>query len=93
MYREILSRFYIFICSVVVLVSMVANLFGWVNMTALLDYTWAILVLSFILSILGVVIKAIPMLDIHLLTKHTFMSIMKNTLYNMGYCKGNIVVI
>lgn len=81
-YRETLSRIYLFICSIIVVVSMVASLFSWVDVTVLLDYTWTILLLCFTLSIVSAMMK--EMLDIHLLTKHTFISIMKNTLY--GYC-------
>lgn len=82
-YRKNLVQIYIFICSLILVVSMMASLFRWVDVTVLLDYTWSILMLCFILNVVSAMTK-VTLGYIQLLSKDTFISIIKNTLY--AYC-------
>src|SRR5699024_12113637 len=80
-YSKILSQTYLLICSAIVVASMVANLFNLVDMEVLLDNSWTILILCIILSFSFTAIKLT--LNNYSLTRQTFISIFKNTLY--GY--------
>lgn len=87
-YSKILSQTYLLICSAIVVASMVANLFNLVDMEVLLDNSWTILILCIILSFSFTAIKLT--LNNYSLTRQTFISIFKNTLYGYVMIVGTL---
>src|SRR5699024_6692415 len=75
-------------CSAIVVASMVANLFNLVDMEVLLDNSWTILILCIILSFSFTAIKLT--LNNYSLTRQTFISILKNTLYGYVMIVGTL---
>src|SRR5699024_212056 len=87
-YSKILSQTYLLICSAIVVASMVANLFNLVDMEVLLDNSWTILILCIILSFSFTAIK-LTLIN-YSLTRQTFISILKNTLYGYVMIVGTL---